>query len=72
MHLSMSSGGGERRGIGWGFDIFQKIAAKFPTPGKNVRSNVTEIPNPRETKIQISLSPGQQDNSTSPPSLLPA
>ena len=36
MHLSMSSrpggGGGGRRGIGWDFDIFQKIDVKFPTP----------------------------------------
>ena len=49
MHLSMSSrlGGGEKGGrqhIGQGFDIFQKIAIKFPTPGKNARSNITEIP----------------------------
>ena len=29
---------------GRGFEIFQKIAAKFPTPGKNVRSNITDNP----------------------------
>ena len=63
-----------------GFDIFgiltffgiqggiltfsKKIAVKFPTPGKNVRSNITEIPCPgndlwsrARTKIQISLPP---------------
>ena len=34
MHLSMSSRRGERRGIGRGFDVFQKIAVKFPTPGQ--------------------------------------
>ena len=36
MHLSMSSrrGGGGRRGIERDFDIFQKIAVKFPTPGQ--------------------------------------
>ena len=32
--------------MGRDFDIFQKNAVKFPTPGKNVRSNVTEIPHP--------------------------
>ena len=61
-------------GIGRYFDIFQKIAVKFPTPGKNVRSNITEIPRPgndlwsrARTKIQISLPPGQQDNSNALP-----
>ena len=36
MHLSMASqqGGGGTWGIGWGFDIFQEIAVKFPTPGQ--------------------------------------
>ena len=37
---------GTGHGIGQGFDIFQKIAVKFPTPGRNVRSNITEIPHP--------------------------
>ena len=63
-----------RRGIGRHFDIFQKIAVKFPTPAKNVRSNITEIPHPGNdlwsrawTKIQIYLPPGQQDNSNTLP-----
>ena len=74
IHLSMSSrrrGGG---GIGRDFDIFQQIAVKFPPPGKNVRSNITEIPRLRNdlwsrarTKIQIFLSPGQQHNSNALP-----
>ena len=37
MHLSMSGrrgGGGGGRFIGWDFDIFQKIAVKFATPGQ--------------------------------------
>ena len=43
IHLSMSSprgceGGGGRRGIGRDFDIFQKIAVKFPIPGQKCRS----------------------------------
>ena len=29
-----SAAGGERRGIGRDFDIFKKIAVKFPTPGQ--------------------------------------
>ena len=35
MHLTMlSRRGGRRQGMGWGFDIFQKFAVKFPpTPG---------------------------------------
>ena len=42
--------------------------------GKNVRSNITEIPHPENdlwsrvrTKVQISLPPGQQDNSNALP-----
>ena len=37
MHLSMSNwreGGGGEGGIGRDFDIFQKDAVKFPTPGQ--------------------------------------
>ena len=34
MHLSMSSRRGGRQGIGRDFDIFSKIAVKFPTPGQ--------------------------------------
>ena len=26
-------GGGVKQGVGWDFDIFQKFAVKFPTPG---------------------------------------
>ena len=65
---------GGRRGIGRDFDIFQKITVKFPTPCKNVRSNIAKFPTPRNdlwsrarTKIQISLPPGQQENSNALP-----
>ena len=34
MHLSMSSRRGGRQGIGRDFDIFPKIAVKFPTPAQ--------------------------------------
>ena len=41
MQLSMSSRqrGGGRRGIGRDFDIFKKIAVKFPTPGQKCDVN---------------------------------
>ena len=54
------SSGGERRGIGRDFDIFPKIAVKFPTPGNDLHSWA-------RTKIQISLLPGQQGNSNALP-----
>ena len=70
INVKLAGGGGGRQGIGRDFDIFQKTAVKFPTPGKNVRSNITKFPTPRndlwsraQTKIQISLPPGQQENS---------
>ena len=55
-------------GIGWDYDIFPKIAVKFPTPGKSVRSNILKLPTVgndlwswARTKIRISLLPGQQE-----------
>ena len=33
---------------GCGGDCVKKIAVKFPTPGKKVRSNTTEIPHPEK------------------------
>ena len=48
----------------------KKLLSNSLPPGKNVKSNITEIPRPgndlwsrARTKIQISLPPGQQDNS---------
>ena len=35
-------------GIGRDFDIYQKIAVEFPTPGKNLRSNITKFPHPEK------------------------
>ena len=79
MHLSMSSrgrGGGKggRRGIGWAFDIFQKVLSNSLPRGKNVKSNILKFPTPgndlwsqARTKITKSLLPGQQDNSNSLP-----
>ena len=34
MASQQGGGGGGTWGIGWEFDIFQKIAVKFPTPGQ--------------------------------------
>ena len=67
MHLSMPSRRGGRRGIGREFDLFQKIAVKFLTPRQKCEVKYN-FPTPGKwsqarTKIQISVSPGQQDNS---------
>ena len=67
MHLSMlSRRGGGRQGMGWGFDIFQKFAIKFPAHGQIIPANCNQIhqhvgptsgeerfkyPLPRENKI---------------------
>ena len=63
-----------RRGIGRDFDFFQRLLPNSLPLGKNVRSNITEIPrlgndlwSRARTKIQISLPPGQQDNSNALP-----
>ena len=32
--------------MGWGFDIFQKFAVKFPATGKSFQSNATKFPQP--------------------------
>ena len=70
----MSSRQGEKRGIGWDFDIFQKIAVKFPTPGQKCEVKYNQISHPENdlwsrarTKIQISLPLEQQENSNALP-----
>ena len=40
----MVGGGGGRQGMGWGFDIFQKFAAKFHATGKSFQSDATKFP----------------------------
>ena len=37
---------GGRLGMGWGFDIFQKFAVRFPARGKSFQSNATKFPHP--------------------------
>ena len=69
------AGGRGRQGIRQGFKFSKKNCCEIPYPTrKNVRSNITEIPHPENdlwsrarTKIQISLPPGQQDNSNALP-----
>ena len=48
INASQQGRGEGRQGIGQDFDIFPKIAVEFPTLGKNVRSNITEIPHLRK------------------------
>ena len=38
---------GGRQGMGWGFDIFQKFAVKFPTRGQTIPVKCTKISLPR-------------------------
>ena len=52
----------------------KRLLSNSLPPGKNVRSNITKFPTPRNdlwsrarTKIQISLPPGQQENSNALP-----
>ena len=78
MHLSMSSrrggGGGGRRGTGREFDIFKKIAVKFPNPGQKceVKYNWNSPPGKwfcvhgYEQKFKYPY-PGPQDNSNALP-----
>lgn len=65
---------GEKGGGGGDFDIFQKNAVKFPTPGQKCKVKYNWNSPPREMicshghkKFQISLPPGQQDYSTALP-----
>ena len=61
-----------RRGIGRDFDFFQRLLPNSLPLGKNVRSNITEIPHPKNdlwsrVRTSLSLPPGQQDNSNALP-----
>ena len=74
LHLSILSRRGGGRGIGRDFDIFPKIAVKFPTAGQKCEVNILKFPTPGNdmwsrawTKIQMSLLPAQQDNSNALP-----
>ena len=47
MHLSMLSRRGGRQGMGWGFDIFEKFAVKFPAHGQIISVKCNQISPPR-------------------------
>ena len=42
-----TAGGGGRQGMGWGFDIFQKVAVKFPVHGQIIPVKCNQISRPR-------------------------
>ena len=65
-----AGGGGGRQGMGWGFDIFQKFAVKFPAHGQIIPVKCTKISPPRaahcpytdrshwqKNRLRFSLSP---------------
>ena len=47
MHLSVRGGAGGWQGMGWGFDIFQKFAVKFPVHGQIIPVKCNQISPPR-------------------------
>ena len=51
-------GGGGRQGIGWGFDIFQKFAVKFPARGQTIPVKCTKISPPWAAHC-CQISPGR-------------
>ena len=46
MHLLNVKPAGGRQGMGWGFDIFQKFAVKFPAHGQIIPVNCNQISHP--------------------------
>ena len=48
INVKPAGGGRGRQGIGRDFDIFPKVAVKFPTPGQKCEVKYTEIPHPRK------------------------
>ena len=44
--MKSQRGWGLRQGMGFGFDIFQKFAVKFPATGKSFQSNATKSLHP--------------------------
>jgi len=77
INLKPAGGGGERQGMGWGFDIFQKVAVKFPAHGQTIPVKCTKISPPRaahcpytdrlhwpKIRLRFSLSPLKTCKST--------
>ena len=46
--------GGGRQGMGWGFDIFQKFAVKFPAYGQVIPVKCNQISPARAAMIALS------------------
>ena len=46
-------GWGGRQGLGWGFDIFQKFAAKFPAHGQIIPVRCNQISQPRAAHCAV-------------------
>jgi len=44
--INLKPAGGGKQGMGWGFDIFQKFAVKFPAHGQTIPVNCTKISPP--------------------------
>ena len=46
INVKPAEGGGGVQGMGWGFDIFQKFAVKFPAHGQIIPVKCNQIPPP--------------------------
>ena len=46
-------GGGGRQDMGWGFDIFQKFAVKFPAHGQIIPVKCNQISPPRAAHCAV-------------------
>ena len=52
--INLKPAGGGRQGMGWGFDIFQKFAVKFPTRGQTIPVKCTKnFPTPGGILLSI-------------------
>ena len=53
----MLSRRGGRQGMGWGFDIFEKFAVKFPAHGQIIAVKCNQISPPRAAHVLLSNIP---------------
>ena len=49
------AGAGERQGMGWGFDFFQKFAIKFPAHGQIIPVKSNQISSPQASCTLLSI-----------------
>ena len=52
INVKPAEGGGGVQGMGWGFDIFQKFAVKFPAHGQIIPVKCNQIPPPRAAHVK--------------------